>query len=163
MYRLPLAQMSFLLHGEMQLQRRSETEAERGLSSAQGRVKRVRDKCPPAASDAAQSTQGGTCSGLCCSLWANPELLPPWVHLGLQTPRHILEAPLHTCMPKQDVRPGGCWSLREGKPMLSTLMPWSRPQPFPPLFTFLITGLFTPRILTNHRLCPSSRPKETQD
>ena len=87
--------------------------------------------CSPAASDAAESTQGGTCSGLGCSLWANPELLPPWVHPGLQTLPN-LEAPLRTCMPKQDVRPGGCWSPHKGRPALPSLMPWSRPQPFPP-------------------------------
>ena len=72
--------------------------------------------CSPAASDAAESTQGGTCSGLGCSLWANPELLPPWVHPGLQT-LPDLEAPPRTCMPKQDVRSwgGGCWSPHGGR------------------------------------------------
>lgn len=98
----------------------------------------------PVASDAAESSQRGTCSGLCCSLWANPELLPPWVHLGLQTLHHVLEAPPRTCVPKQGVRPGACWPLHEGRPTSAILMPWSRPQPFLPLCTFLITGLLTP-------------------
>ena len=70
----PLAQTSFLPRGKTQLQRRSEREAERGLNSTQRRAKGTRDKCP-AASDKAESIQGRVCSGLCCSLSANPVLL----------------------------------------------------------------------------------------
>lgn len=57
MCRLPLAQMSFLPRGEMQLQRRSETEAEHGLSATQRRGEGCRDKCPPVAFDEARASR----------------------------------------------------------------------------------------------------------
>lgn len=47
----PWTWISFLPYGDVQLQRRSETEAESGLGSTQRRVKGYRDKCPPTAFD----------------------------------------------------------------------------------------------------------------
>lgn len=70
----------------------------------------------PVASDAAESTQRGTCSGLCCSSWANPELFPLWVHLGLQTLHHALR--LHhvpVCQNRMSGQ-GGCWPLHKRRP-----------------------------------------------
>lgn len=78
MRQLPSAQMPFLPHGEKQLQKKSEREAEHSLSSMQWCRKGWRDKCSPAAFgggfNEAESVQGRLCSGQCCSPSANPVL-----------------------------------------------------------------------------------------